>query len=343
MQTVKINHVPASAELGVLAKHLLSHAHNGAGSIADTAEIQGLPERVQRVLRAAIPAGGIDLADGAFQAISQAFSASLAPVSAFDRLLNDGAVRLPLNTRIAAVTAVVAGAAPLEGKAKPISRLSLDNRSLPPRKAVAIFVVSEELARSSEPGAAALLATELRNGVSVATNTAFLDAATGILGGITPIPSAGDPLADCSALLDGVALAEASKPFWIMEPSTAKRLSTWTAGAALLFPGMSAMGGELVGLPAIVSSLPPGFLVLVDAAGIGLADQGVLLDRTSQATIEMDDAPLADALGPTPAATLLSLWPTNSTALRGERFFSWAVLRDRAIAAVSDVNWSSAP
>ena len=68
----------------------------------------------------------------------EAFVASLRDFGAFDRMLDD-MIRLPVNSRIAAVSSGASGVSPNEGDAKAISRLTVGNADLTPLKSLAIL------------------------------------------------------------------------------------------------------------------------------------------------------------------------------------------------------------
>jgi hypothetical protein len=106
---------------------------------------------------------------------STAFVASLAPFSAFDRMLADNAfTRMPLRTRISIASTAAIGHALSELAPKPISAMSFTQEYLTAYKAVAMLVISDELAKSTAPGATDLFATELRKSVALAVDTQFL-------------------------------------------------------------------------------------------------------------------------------------------------------------------------
>jgi len=71
-------------------------------------------------------------------------------------------------------------------------------------------------------------------------------------------------------------------------------------------------------------------LALVDEAEIFLADDGaVTVDASEQASIEMSDTPVGSS-NPTVVASstnLVSMWQTDSLALRAERFIWWGKRR----------------
>jgi hypothetical protein len=111
-------------------------------------------------------------------------------------------------------------------------------------------------------------------------------------------------------------------------------------------------GGRLQGLPVITSE----FLAytedspttgrdvfLVNASDIWFADDGGIdVSMSTEASLQMDDAP-TNASGPTVAATsLVSMWQTNSVAFRAERTVSWARRRSEAVQYLAQVEWGEA-
>ena len=57
----------------------------------------------------------------------------------------------------------------------------------------------------------------------------------------------------------------------------------------------------------------------------------------------MSATPSIEAGRATPATptTMVSMWQTNSIALRAERFINWDKRRDEAVVYMDDVNWGS--
>jgi hypothetical protein len=79
----------------------------------------------------------------------------------------------------------------------------------------------------------------------------------------------------------------------------------------------------------------------VNARDVWLADDGqVTIDASGEASLQMDDEPTNDSSAPT-ATTLVSMFQTDSTAFRAERFINWARRRDSGVAYLTGVNWSS--
>ena len=110
------------------------------------------------------------------------------------------------------------------------------------------------------------------------------------------------------------------------------------------FSTIGLTGGSLEGIPVITSqyAATAGDLVIaLNAKSIGMADDGaVSVEASREASLEMSDAPTGDAGAATPVATsLVSMWQTNSIALKGERFINWAKLRTDAVVFMEDVAW----
>ncbi|MCR2379240.1 phage major capsid protein, partial [Salmonella enterica] len=81
---------------------------------------------------------------------------------------------------------------------------------------------------------------------------------------------------------------------FVMRSTTALALSFMTnALGQPEFSGISMKGGTLNGLPAIVSEyVPEGYVVLVNASDVYLADDGeVAVDMSNQASLEMANNP----------------------------------------------------
>jgi hypothetical protein len=99
------------------------------------------------------------------------------------------------------------------------------------------------------------------------------------------------------------------------------------------FPGLSIKGGEFYGLPVIVSnnntgSGSPGdqFLILVDQREVLLADDGqMLIDVSTEASVQMNDAPSAGA------QSLVSLWQNGLLGVKVDRWIYWTKRRSTAV------------
>jgi len=111
------------------------------------------------------------------------------------------------------------------------------------------------------------------------------------------------------------------------------------------FPSMninrSSASGSLFGFPVIVSDHLSDVVVLVNASDIFLGDEGgVSVDMSREASIEMRSTGLGmDATAGTATAASVSMFQTNSVALRAERTISWKRARASAVAYLTSVDW----
>jgi hypothetical protein len=61
---------------------------------------------------------------------------------------------------------------------------------------------------------------------------------------------------------------------------------------------------------------------------------------SSEASLEMESAPTHDSVTPT-GVELVSMWQTNSVAIRAERWINWKRRRTAAVAVISGVNYGT--
>jgi hypothetical protein len=265
-----------------------------------------------------------------FRESSAAFVASLAPFSAFDRILSDSAfTRMPLRTRISIANTAAIGSSLSELAPKPISQMSFAQDYLTAYKAVAILVVSDELAESTAPGANDLFANQLRAAVALATDTQFLS----ILGdstGVSSSPSSGlsaaQFLADLGVALQAVEVGVNSKLYLILPASVAKTVALLRDTG-----GMLVVNGQIGNIRVVASSAATSDGVLLDASAIAADSDLVTTDVVRQASLKMDDNPTSGTY------QLVSLWQNNLQAMRADRFFGATVLRSDGIAVISSM------
>lgn len=253
-----------------------------------------------------------------------------------------------------------------EGYAKPVTKAGYTDVYLGWAKVAGISVITEELARFSTPGAEGLVRDELARAVIERIDTDFVDpakaAATGaaaspasITNGVTPIPSSGTDAdavrADIAALwaqADGTNLP-IDGAVYITDSRTARQLGLLRNPLGQReFPDVTMLGGTIDGVPVIVSNYVPAdsggsLFILAFAPEILLADDGIVtLTASREASILMDTAPGMNSGTPTPAQ-LVSMFQTNSIALRAERYINWAKRRAQAVAYLDGVNWGVTP
>ena len=270
-------------------------------------------------------------------------------------------MRVPFNVGIAGQTSGGEGYWVGEGKAKPLMNFTFDRTPLGFSKVAAISAISEELVRFSSPSAETLIRNALRNALVARLDKDFVDPAkalvanvspASITNGVTPLTSSGstadDIRADIKALLGAFVSSNQDVTNVVLITTPAVGLSLALLRNALgqpEFPGSSRTGGTLEGLPLIVSqhahtAATGDMLIAANADAIALADDGqVTVDASREASLEMSDAPVGASGVPTGSTSLVSMWQTNSLALRAERFINWKKLRTGAVVYMEDVVW----
>ena len=274
-----------------------------------------------------------------YQTLAGAFLENLRNFGAFDAMLAGGMLRVPFRTRIGIVTVGATGTTVSQASVKPISRLTLTGNEIDERKAAAIMVVTDELARFGDRVADGLFATKLSEAVSIETDNTFsqiliLNAPLVGSGGAT----AEHFLADLRAMLAQIATGQRSRLFLLMKSAIANNLKLLNATTgALAFPSLSD-NGTIGGITVLVTEgAPASSMILADASQIAAASETIQLSATSEAAVQMDtvgDSPISAS---TP---MVSLWQNNLTGLRAERFFGVEKLVDAAAVVLTGVNYT---
>ena len=271
------------------------------------------------------------------------FSDTLRNRSVFFRLMAENAfTRAPFHVPFGVVSGPASGSVVPEGASIPVSRLSLANVTLEPRKVAALVVMTADLVRNTSAASQALFARELRGAVSDAADGALFDST---IDSSTPqFTSSGNDVDDIRAdlfqMLSAVNSVGSAALYWVAAPDVAKRLSTIaTSGGSDAFPNASALGGELLNLPLLVSSvLPAGTLYLLNAGSIAAEAGAIEVADSEHATVQMNDEPTGDSVTPT-ASALVSMLQTNSVALRATVMMAVERLRVDAIAKLDGISW----
>lgn len=268
---------------------------------------------------------------------------------------------IPFNVRIKGQDGAATAAWVGEGHAKPVTSMSFNTVELGFFKIAAIAVITDELVRFSNPSAERLVRDELARAVIERMDTDFINPAKTAVPGVSPAGilnglSGGQVIASTGTDADAVncdlqaleaafinANNEPDNAVYIMRPQTAQVLGRLQNPLGQsMFPGVSMRGGTLLGTPVITSNyVPAGIVALVNASDIFLADDGqVTVDASREATIQMDGAPTQDSTVPTATAGV-SMFQTNSVAIRAERYINWARRRDVGVAYLTGVAWTA--
>ncbi|MEX0180026.1 MULTISPECIES: phage major capsid protein [unclassified Stenotrophomonas] len=320
--------------------------------------------RLNEIMKAAVAAGNTTDPAWAgnlvqYQNLSSEFVDFLRPRTIIGQLgvgNVPGLRRVPFNVRIPGKTAKGRAQWVGEGFRKPVTKSGYDAAELKWSKIAGISVITEELARFSDPSIQILVRDDLSDAVIERMDEDFVDpakaAGTGaglspasITNGVTAIPSTGDVYADIQALwatADDTNLP-VSSAVYITDSATARQLAGLRNPLmAREFPNVTMTGGDIDGVPLVVSNyVPSGMFILAFTSEIYLADDGVVtIDISKEATIIMDD----DATATPTIAQIQSMFQTNQLAIRAERFVNWKKRRPQAVAYLSGVDWSnSAP
>ncbi|WP_164881820.1 phage major capsid family protein [Paenirhodobacter populi] len=203
-----------------------------------------------------------------------------------------------------------------EGQALPLVKPVLDAAErLVPVPFGALVVASDELWRMSGSAAQSFVNYLLRDASARGLDQYFL---AQIAAGTADVPLASTSTADVQdALRKALNIARAkggARLFWVAAPDTANLLASRPND----FPGVTAgLNSTLLGVPCYFSdAAEAGTLTLVDGNSVGALIEGPWLDRSNAATVLMDDAPAMDSTTPTPGPQMVSLFQTNSSAVR---------------------------
>ena len=262
---------------------------------------------------------------------------------------------VPFNVRIAGQTSGGTAGWVGQGKSKPVTKFDYTDTTIPFTKVAAIAVITQELARFSDPSAEMLVRDSLADCVIERVDSDLFDpdlaavanvSPAGLLNGVSPVTIGAVDYGDPDTVRAAIALLWAAwdstymgaRPAYYTTPAVARLIAmSREALGTRAFPGMSMTGGEIDGVPVRVSQYLANNggsggapFILVDESEIYLADDGsVTLDASDVASIQMDSAPSHDSSTPT-AASLVSMWQTNSIAFRAERFIWWGARRSGA-------------
>jgi len=327
--------------------------------------------RIHTVLKAAVAAGTTTDATWAgpfveYQTLASEFIEFLRPQTILGKFGANGIPALrqvPFNVRMLAQTSGGSGYWVGQGAPKPLTQLDFEAVTMGFSKVANIAVITEELARFSNPSADAIVRQSLADALRARLDIDFIDPAkvavsgvspASITNGLTPIVSSGASASDVRTDVEAVMAAfiaanlTPTSGVWIMSSGTALSLSMMRDELGQSsFPGITMLGGTFVGLPVITTEYVPAdtsgsLLILVNASDIFLADDGqVVIDASREASLEMDNAPTNNSATAT-GTSLVSMYQTNSIALKAERFINWKRRRDEAVQYVSGVAYSSA-
>lgn len=246
-----------------------------------------------------------------------------------------------------------------EGKGKPLTKTTYDRTELAPLKVAALAVQTMELIRDSSPSSDILIRNALAKAIVKRLDLSFINPAFAAVAGVNPgsiLNGVAAITASAETDADGVradaqaimaAFVTANNPLtsgvWIISGISALKIMGFLNPLGQReFPGVTINGGTFFDLPVIVSNYVGDYMALVNAEDIHVADEdGIDIAMSTEASLEMSDAPTQDAGAATPVATeVVSMFQTNSVAFRAERTINWRRRRASAVAWVNTLAWN---
>lgn len=299
-----------------------------------------------------------------YRNISTDFVELLRPQTILGRLGQNGipsARRIPFNVHIKGQSVGMTANWVGEGAGKPVTKAGFTDTNLGFKKLAAITIATEEMLRFGIPGTEALLRDSLIEGLAEVENQTFVDPSiaeisgvrpASITNGVTPIESTGNDVQGIAcdiAKLWAVGDAANYNPngaVYITDVRTARSLASLRneLSGDRVYPDVTMNGGSIDGVPLIVSNYVPddtsgSLFILAYMPEIWLADDALTtIDVSREASIQMDSSPTVNSKTGT-GASLVSMFQTNSVAIRAERYVNWKKRRPLAVSYLAGVNW----
>ena len=291
-------------------------------------------DRVTSVLKAAVAMNDMTNSDAlaAIKPITDSFLTSIRSASAVQEIASAGGFRaVPLRTALGRVETGSVAYRVEEGVSKPASRMGLvDLGVLEAIKVVAFVIVTSEVFKFGNPLATSVIGDDLAGALAEKFDAVALAELI-----TTSTPSAvasGDPLADVAFLTGSVSLSAGSRPYFVGSTDAIRTLSLYAASGVRTFDTLGINGGELCGVPALVTDALTDELIFLDAAQVAFGDDGVVADVGRHGMIVLDDT----GTGSAP----VNLFQQNLVAPRLERTFGIAALGANAVAVVTGIGAS---
>lgn len=239
--------------------------------------------------------------------------------------------RVPFETRTLRQTGTPVAAWTSEGERIPVTDSNFDSTKLSHAKIAGIIPMTSELLKGAGANFESAMSRDLIRAVAELESLSFIlpsnagtpgESPASVTNGVTPLAGAfTDPQAGLLALLEAF---QGDLETAVLVAAPMLGIGLHRAG----YEGAGAMGGDVLGIPLVTSSVvPEGFLALIDPAGILLADDGVLLDLSGQSTLTLEDD------------SVVSLWQMNLAAIKAVRLVNWLTARDGSVAYIADAAW----
>lgn len=250
-----------------------------------------------------------------------------------------------------------------QGKPKRVTKGTYSTITLDFHKLACISVLTQEEVKFV-PTSEQKVRDDLRDAIAAEADQAFVDPTNAGTANVKPASVTSGVAATAVSGTDADAVrvdfknllsafitanVDVTTPVFIMSKQIALNLSLMlNALGQREFPDINMNGGTLFGVPVITSQYlatggsPAGaYIILINASDIYLAEEGLMVDSSGEASIEMDDAPTQDGLAGT-GASLVSLWQNNLLGIKVERFITWKKRRSTAAQYLSNVAYTPA-
>lgn len=234
-----------------------------------------------------------------------------------------------------------------EGKPIPASKLALGSARTMVARIATIFGLDDTLVRATEGRAARDFERCLTNVIRRIENRELLGTQAAVAGerpeGLlhnAPDLSEGSPAGLETAvqnLFAYVSDGDPVRPFFICSPRAALYLSLQRHDGGAAFPGVRVTGGDIGGVPLLTSGAAGNKLVLVDAGRLFVVDEGLEVDSSRGAAIQLSDSPTD---GP---ANLVAAFQTNTIYSRLQRWIGWTKAGDDVVAFIEISDLAGSP
>lgn len=135
---------------------------------------------------------------------------------------------------------------------------------------------------------------------------------------------------DMAALFSGFS-GDLARSVLAMNPATATGLALM--GASIGAEGVTALGGNWLGLPAVTNrGVSAGVVALIDASGVVLVDEGARIDTANQAHVNVRNSD--------DTTDTLLLWQQNLTGLRIVRVANWQAARPDCVRCLTGLTFA---
>jgi HK97 family phage prohead protease len=335
----------------VKAKAVAWKQHQPLSSVAEEMYGKTAPGLV-RYMKSGVPGGGTGSGEWGAELVGidnrymGDFIDFLYGLTAYDKL---GLRAAPRNVAVKGMDGAATANWVGESKSIPVSAPSASTADLTANKLAGLCVMSNELLADSSPGAELLLRDALAEAIALKLDTTFFSAVAasagvspaGILNGLAQIPMGSQDAAGLRAFINaayaGFITAKNSTGLkLVMSPGTAKAVGLLVnALGQSEFPGLGTSGGMLLGDTVVVGdNIDPSQIILLKPSDIwSIGDTGVDIAMSNSAMVEQDSAPQGASDTPVAAsATMMSMFGTDSTAIRAIRRVGWKLRRTGVVA-----------